>query len=74
MCFLLGRGGDVGQQADVVGDRQTFATLMPAGTVAHHHGVGVGANLAADFDQMLRYRLTAGGGHDDGGADDALRT
>lgn len=48
--------------------------LMPAGTVEHHHGVGVRASLAADFDQMLRHRLTADSGHDDCGADGALRT
>ena len=85
--------GDVGwqrQKADVIGHRQSFSRLMPAGAVEDEHGVSAGCDLRTDFPQMLghrfavdRRRSSKGSAceargklrrYDDCGADAALRT
>ncbi|GAN75774.1 hypothetical protein Apmu_0808_02 [Acidiphilium multivorum AIU301] len=61
------------QQADIVWHWQTFAGLMPAGTVEHQHGVRARRNLRADFPKMLGHRLAVDRRHDDGGTNTAFR-
>jgi hypothetical protein len=62
------------QEADVVGHRQSFSWLVPAGAVEEQHGVGARRNLTADLFQMLGHRLTVHRRHDDGSTDAAFRT
>ncbi len=61
------------QHADIVWHWQTFAGLMPAGTVKHQHGVRARRDLRADFPKMLGHRLAVDHRHDDGGTNTAFR-
>src|SRR6266849_5027771 len=54
------------KQAEVAGHSQALARLVPPGTVTDQHGMGVGADLLANLDQVYRHRLAADPGHGSG--------
>jgi hypothetical protein len=58
--------GDEGGPVIIIRDRESFAALVPAGSIAHQHGVSAGSDLGRDLFQMLA--------HDDGGTNCAIRT
>ncbi len=62
------------EERDVIGDGQALTGLMPAGPVTDQYGMGVGADLPADLGQMDCHGLAADPGHDNCGADGAIRT
>jgi hypothetical protein len=62
------------EQRDIVGNGQALSGLVPSGAVTDQYGMGVGADLLADFDQVDCHRLATDPGHHDGSADGASGT
>ena len=65
----FGRIGRQFEQADVVGDLQFSACLMPAGAVEQNDGVAVGCNDAADLGEVQVHRFGVGLGQNQRSAD-----
>lgn len=69
----FGAIGRQSEQADIVGQPQPAAALVPAGAVEDEDGVRTGSDLGADFGQVGVHRLGADPGQHEGGPGATMR-